>query len=195
MKRSTDSRLILASASPRRRELLAECGVAFSVQAADVDEDVRPGETPAEYVLRVATDKARAIHRQCPDHFVLGCDTTVVLDEQILGKPASDAEAGTMLRALSGRAHQVLSAVCLSRPDGQMDSVVSRTAVIFAPLPEAWVQHYIASGQGRDKAGAYGIQNEAGLWISRIEGSYSGVVGLPLFETAELLRGAGLIAS
>lgn len=193
MENLTDTRLILASASPRRHELLAQCGLAFSVQPADVDEDVVPGEAPAEYVARVAADKALAIHRQYPDHYVLGCDTTVVLDEQILGKPAGDAEASAMLRALSGRAHQVLSAVVLARPDGQLESVLSQTAVSFAPLPEAWIQHYVASGQGRDKAGAYGIQNEAGLWINRIEGSYSGVVGLPLFETAELLRRAGLI--
>lgn len=189
----TEARLILASASPRRRALLGACGVAFTVHPADVDEDVLPGEMPADYVVRVAAAKALAIHRQYPEHFVLGCDTTVVLDERILGKPADDAEAGAMLRALSGRAHQVLSAVLLRRPDGQLESSLSRTDVIFAALPAAWMQAYVASGQGRDKAGAYGIQNEAGLWISRIEGSYSGVMGLPLFETAELLRRADLI--
>ena len=189
----SEPRLILASASPRRFELLVACGVAFTVQPADVDEAVLPGETPTEYVTRVATDKALTILRQNPDHFVLACDTTVVLDEQILGKPSSDAEAGAMLRALSGRTHQVLSAVVLARSRHLPEVCLSRTEVRFASLPEAWLQHYVASGQGRDKAGAYGIQTAAGLWISRIEGSYSGVVGLPLFETAELLRRAGLI--
>lgn len=188
-----ESRLILASASPRRRELLASCRVSFIVQPADVNEDLLPGERAEDYVLRVALDKARFIHQQQPGRFVLGCDTSVVLDGGVLGKPADAGEAAAMLRGLSGRAHQVMSAVVLVAPDGAVDSCLSVTEVEFALLPESWIQHYANSGQGHDKAGAYGIQNEAGLWISRISGSYSGVVGLPLFETAELLRRAGLI--
>jgi len=190
----TEAKLILASASPRRRELLAECRCAFTVQSADVNEDVLSGELPADYVGRVAGDKARCIQRQFPAHFVLGCDTAVVLDQRILGKPVDDHQAAVMLQALSGRSHQVFSALVLICPDGLTLSAVSVTEVVFAPLPKAWIERYVASGQGRDKAGAYGIQNEAGLWISRIEGSYSGVVGLPLFETADLLRRAGLIS-
>lgn len=188
-----EQRLILASASPRRRELLTACGCPFRVQPADVNEDVFPGEAPADYVSRVAADKAGSVHVQDPDGFVLGCDTSVVLEQRILGKPGDDQEAVTMLQALSGRAHQVLSAVVLIGPDGQGGSALSVTEVVFASLPQSWIERYVASGQGRDKAGAYGIQNEAGLWVRRIKGSYSGVMGLPLFETAQLLRAVGLI--
>jgi len=190
-----EPRLILASASPRRRQLLAACGCPFAVRPADVDEALRPHESAADYVARVAADKAQAIHQQFPANFVLGCDTSVVLDERILGKPNDDAEAIAMLEALSGRAHQVLSAVVLIGPNRQQWAALSVTEVVFAPLPPGWIASYVSSGNGRNKAGAYGIQNEAGLWVSRIEGSYSGVVGLPLFETAQLLRHAGLIGA
>ena len=188
-----EPQLVLASASPRRRELLARTGCAFVVQAATVDEGVRTGESPADYVLRVAQEKALWIHSRMPHRHVLGADTAVVLGERILGKPASDDEARAMLTALADRSHEVFSAVVLACPDGRRLQRLSVTEVVFAALPPTWIEHYVRSGAGRDKAGAYGIQNEAGLWVRRIRGSYSGVVGLPLFETTTLLREAGLL--
>jgi septum formation protein len=188
-----DQTLILASASPRRRELLDRCGVAFTVVVSAVDESVAEGEDPANYVLRLARAKAEEVHRRHPRSFVLGSDTTVVAGGRILGKPSGLAEARDMLCLLSGRSHEVMSAVALLSPDGSRSERLSVTEVEFALLPEAWIDAYVATGDCLDKAGAYGIQNEAGLWIQRLAGSYSGVVGLPLFETAELLREAGLV--
>ncbi|MEE4639567.1 MAG: Maf family protein [Wenzhouxiangella sp.] len=185
--------LILASASPRRRALLDRCGVTFTVVVSAIDESVADGEDPADYVLRLARAKAEAVHRRHPQSFVLGSDTTVVVDGRILGKPSGPVEARDMLSRLSGRSHEVMSAVALLSPDGSRAERLSVTEVEFALLPEAWIDAYVATGDGLDKAGAYGIQNEAGVWIRRLSGSYSGVVGLPLFETAELLREAGLI--
>lgn len=185
--------LILASASPRRRELLDRCGVPFTVIVAAVDERVLPEEQPADYVRRVAQAKAAALYHQQPGSFVLGADTAVIVDGHILGKPQDAAQARAMLRTLSGRCHEVYSAVALISPDGRRRERLSITEVEFAILPEAWIESYIGSGDCMDKAGAYGIQNEAGLWISRLSGSYTGVVGLPLFETADLLRESGLL--
>ncbi len=185
--------LILASASPRRRELLAQTGLAFAVIVAAVDESVRAGEAADDYVLRVAADKAGAVHEKYPQAFVFGADTAVVVDGEILGKPVDAGAARAMLKRLSGRSHEVLSAVVLAWPDGRRSERLSRTSVTFAKLPPRWIEDYVASGEGLDKAGAYGIQNQAGLRIARISGSYTGVVGLPLFETAELLREAGLL--
>ena len=190
-----ESALILASASPRRRELLAQCGCPFTVRPASIEERVGEQEGAGDYVRRVAEEKARFVHRELPDAWVLGSDTEVVLDGRILGKPGSGHEARDMLKALSGRSHQVFSAVVLIGPDGSCRHRTSVTAVEFGALPETWIDRYARSGAGRDKAGAYGIQNEAGLWIRRISGSYSGVVGLPLYETAELLREAGLLSA
>ncbi len=190
---SDSKQLILASASPRRRELLALFGLAFSVKPADIDERRLDDETPREHVSRVAMDKARAIGRDHPDDWVLGSDTAVVLDGESLGKPVDAGQAADMLRALSGRTHEVMSAVALVGPDGRELLAVNLTRVEFAELSEDWIQAYIDSGDPMDKAGAYGIQNQAGTRIRRIEGSYSGVVGLPLYETGELLRKAGLI--
>lgn len=189
-----DTRLILASASPRRRELLGQCACAFAVVPSATDETWLAAEAASDYVLRVAADKARAVWAEHPDACVLGSDTAVVLDGRVLGKPADAEEARAMLTDLSGRTHEVLSAVALIGPDGRCRTRLSVTRVEFAPLPVAWIDAYAASGDGLDKAGAYGIQNSAGLWIRRIEGSYTGVVGLPLFETAALLREAGLIS-
>lgn len=188
-----ESELILASASPRRRELLAQAGLGFDVVVAAVDESVRVDEAADGYVLRVAAAKAGAVHDKYPHAFVLGADTAVVIDGEILGKPVDGEAAGAMLKRLSGRSHEVLSAVVLAWPDGRRSERLSRTSVTFAELPPGWIEAYVASGEGLDKAGAYGIQNQAGLRISRISGSYTGVVGLPLFETAELLREAGLL--
>ncbi len=185
--------LVLASASPRRRELLDRIGMPFTVVVAAVDESTQEGEAPPDYVRRVARAKAAAVHALHPDAFVLAADTAVVADGRVLGKPVDADHARRMLRALSGRKHEVLSAVVLAWPDGRRTERLSVTGVEFGLLPEAWIDAYVASGEGLDKAGGYGIQNRAGLWVERIAGSYTGVVGLPLFETAELLREAGLI--
>lgn len=185
--------LILASASPRRRELLGQFGLAFDVDPADIDETRRNGETAESYVLRIAGEKALHVADRHPGQPVLGADTAVVLDGHSLGKPVDAGEARSMLRQLSGRSHQVMSAVALVCPDGRRLSRLSSTEVEFGQLPVAWIDAYIASGDPMDKAGAYGIQNQAGIWVSRITGSYTGVVGLPLFETGTLLREAGLL--
>jgi len=187
----TDTRpqIVLASASPRRRELLRQVGVAFRVVPADVDEAVLPGERPAAYVLRVARDKAAAVWSRTGGPLpVLAADTTVVLDGAILGKPVDRAEAVTMLGRLSGRTHEVFSAVAVqSGPDHVADQV-NVTRVTFASLEADWIEAYCDSGEPLDKAGAYGVQGAAGARIVRIEGSFSGVMGLPLYETCELLR-------
>jgi len=186
------ARLILASASPRRRELLSLFELDFEVEPADIDETVRAGEVPDDYVRRVAREKALAIHQRLDECFVLGSDTAVVVDGECLGKPADDARAREMLQRLSGSEHRVLSAVALVAPGGRVTERLSTTRVQFAPLPLTWIERYIASGEPRDKAGAYGIQGSAGIWVRSLSGSYTGVVGLPLFETGELLRQAGL---
>lgn len=184
--------MILASASPRRRELLAVFGLPFSVVPADIDESWSAGEAAADYAIRIAQEKAEVVARQFPDEVVIGADTAVVIDGEPLGKPADAGEARSMLERLSGRSHEVLSAVALINPDGRRLHRLNVTEVEFSLLTKAWIEHYVASGDPMDKAGAYGIQNQAGVWIRRINGSYTGVVGLPLFETGALLREAGL---
>jgi len=187
------SRLILASASPRRRELLALFELDFDVEPAHIDEAVHPDEAAETYVRRMAREKALAVHGRFDGRFVLGADTAVVVDGESLGKPADDDQARAMLRRLSGREHEVFSAVALIAPDGVRRERLSRTRVELAELPPAWVERYIASGEPHDKAGAYGIQGAAGIHVRSLKGSYTGVVGLPLFETGELLRATGLI--
>lgn len=184
--------LVLASASPRRVELLQQLGVEFVVRPADVPEERQAGEAPEAYGLRVATEKAREARRHLPaGTLVLGADTEVLLDGRILGKPRDQAHAGELLRSLSGRSHEVLSAVVLLR-DAEVWSALSRTRVVFRPLLAREIIDYVVGGEPMGKAGAYAIQGRAAAWIERIEGSYSGVMGLPLFETAELLGRAGL---
>ncbi len=181
--------LVLASQSPRRRELLALLGIAPAIRPAHTDETVRPGETPESYVRRVAADKAAAV----PGELVLGADTAVVLGHEILGKPRDPEDARRMLRALSGRVHRVLTAVCLRRGGAEpkvRDRLVS-TEVVFAPIDEAQLGWYVATGEPLDKAGAYALQGAGGLFVREVRGSVSNVVGLPLAETAELLRAAG----
>jgi len=190
----TGPRLILASASPRRRELLRQVGVAFRVVVAEVDESVLPGEEPAAYVVRVAGDKAREVRAREPAPLpILGADTAVVLDDCILGKPGSRAEAAAMLRRLSGRTHEVYSAAVLVTPAGAALDCLNVTRVTFAALEPGWIESYVASGDPLDKAGAYGVQGMAAEKISRIEGSFSGVMGLPLYETCQLLRQAEVL--
>jgi septum formation protein len=181
--------LILASASPRRSELLRAAGYEFSIRVAGVDESCHGGESPEAYVRRVAIDKARAVVRR-PDEFVLAADTTVVIDGKLLGKPVDAVDAVRMLGVLAGRAHEVLTGVCLLRPAGA-DVRVASTRVEFQPMTGDEIAWYVASGEPLDKAGAYGIQGRAARFVSRIEGSYSNVVGLPVAVVHEMLVRAG----
>ena len=186
-------RLVLASASPRRAELLRAAGFAFETLVVEIDETWRPGEEPAAYVRRLAMEKSAkasaALHGPVGDDepVILGADTTVVFDREILGKPLDDRDAARMLRRLSGRRHEVLTGVSLRRNAAEAGRVET-TAVDFMPLDEADVAWYVASGEGRDKAGGYAIQGLASRFITRIEGSYSNVVGLPVHTLVALLR-------
>jgi len=186
--------LLLASASPRRRELLAQLEVNFRVAATDIDESVIAGESPRDYVLRLSREKAVTGFigngRVLP---ALGSDTIVLLDDKILGKPASRVEAEAMLQRLSGRTHHVYSAVALAMNLDRVTDALNITAVTFANIPGEWIKQYCQGDEPMDKAGAYAVQGMTGQYIRRIEGSYSGVMGLPLFETADLLRRAGLL--
>ena len=182
--------LYLASQSPRRRELLAMLGVEHGLLEVNVPEERQPGEPPADYVSRVAREKAGAGLLKVvavPGARVLGADTEVVLGDKVYGKPADEAEAAGMLRELAGRRHRVLTAVWVLDA-GREEHLVSETAVDFCALGEADIDGYVASGEWRGKAGAYGIQGRAGAFVSRIEGSYTGVMGLPVHETWTLLR-------
>lgn len=185
--------LVLASASPRRRELLGTLGVRFDVRPTDVDESIHPGEAPVAYVRRLAEDKLRAALATEATAFVLASDTTVVSDGVTLGKPADDEEGRAVLRRLSGRAHEVRTAVALGRAGEVLAVRDVRTRVVFRVLSEDEISRYVALGEGRDKAGGYGIQGLAGAFVTSIEGSYSNVVGLPLAETLELLRAHGAV--
>lgn len=186
--------VVLASASPRRRDLLRLAGIPFRARSADVEE--RPGraEDAAGFTRRVAGLKAAAIAARAPaGTWVLGADTTVEIDGIILGKPAGAADAARMLRMLSGRTHQVRTAVTLYRaPDAEIAASLVETRVRFSTLDSRLVGGYIASGEPMDKAGAYGIQGQGALLIESIEGSYTNVVGLPLVETARMLERAGI---
>ena len=185
----------LASRSPRRVELLSQLGVACEPLPADIDEAQFAGESPEKYVTRLAREKAQACLQRLTveqkAHPVLAADTTVVLDGIVLGKPDDDIDARNMLVALSGSLHEVHTAVALAF-NNQIEVVLSTTVVEMMTLTEEQIERYITSGEPTDKAGSYGIQGKAGAWIKRIEGSYSGVMGLPVFETAELLRKANL---
>jgi septum formation protein len=182
--------LILASSSPRRRDLLTQAALRFDVLPADIDETRHPNEPPTTYVQRLALEKAQAIHALHPHATVLGADTTVVLDDTtILNKPTDLADAERMIRALSNRAHQVHTGIAVVTPTTQRTHIET-TTVFFAPIPEADLAHYLCTGDGLDKAGAYGIQGYAARWITRIEGDFFNVMGLPLAATIRLLRQA-----
>jgi nucleoside triphosphate pyrophosphatase len=181
--------LILASSSPRRAELLRAAGIVFTVRAADVDETIGPNEPPRDYVLRLSREKAHAVVRG--DELALGADTTVVINGEIIGKPVDVEEAGRMLRALSGQWHEVLTGVTLARAD-RVVSAVSSTRVKFAELSDDEIRWYVSTGEPMDKAGAYAIQGHASLFVERIEGSYSNVVGLPVQLTYQLARRMGV---
>ena len=185
-------RLFLASASPRRAELLRLAGYTFDIIVTNIDERVGENEAPAAYVRRLAAEKTRAAAALVgPRVVVLGADTAVVVDGEILGKPRSDDDAASMLRRLSGRWHEVMTGISLRSGPSEVGRVET-TRVEFAPLSDAEIANYLASGEGRDKAGAYAIQGLASRFIPRIEGSYSNVVGLPVAAVADLL-GTGLL--
>jgi len=199
--------IYLASRSPRRRELLAQIGVRFepllfregSRQDADTDEAVLPGEPPDDYVRRVTQQKAAAawqrvtLRRGLQRKPVLVADTTVALAGEVIAKPADREDAARMLRLLSGTQHRVLTAVAIQL-DQRLEMAVSESLVTFGALDDARIAAYVQSGEPFDKAGAYGIQGRAGAFVQRLEGSYSGVMGLPLYETANLLRLFGVMA-
>ena len=214
----TRMRFVLASASPRRAELLRRAGLEFEVMPAKVDEAMDVEETPDGYVRRVAQLKAEAVAPRAPGRVVLGADTIVVVDHDVLGKPADADDARRMLRRLSGREHVVMTAVCLINPgpaafdsaqageagryEGAREGAskrfqthVARTTVEFAPLSAAEIDWYIATGEPLDKAGAYAVQGLASRFVTRVDGSYSNVVGLPVAVVYDLCRGAGLLVS
>ena len=187
--------LYLASRSPRRLELLRQLGLEVDVLEVEVAEQREPGESPESYVSRVAREKAGAGLLQVmtlPGAVVIGADTEVVLDDEVFGKPRDDADAARMLRRLSGRTHRVVSVVWVVSA-GREDHALCTSTVEFAALPDAAIAGYVASGESSGKAGAYAIQGRAAAFISHLEGSYSAVMGLPLHETAQLLRRFGAL--
>jgi septum formation protein len=181
----------LASGSPRRRELLRQIGVPFKIIGAGIDESVQAGEPASGYVSRLAAAKAQAGWGSVSDAPVLAADTAVILDDEILGKPAGREQALQMLLALSGRTHEVLTAVAVRTAAG-IDARISRSQVTFRGIDPAEARAYWETGEPHDKAGAYAIQGAAAVFIAELRGSYSGVMGLPLYETAELLQAAGV---
>ena len=181
--------LILASASPRRRELLSHAGIPFEVQAADVDEHC--GDPAAEAVKILSSRKAQSVRQRFPGRYILAADTLVELEGRVLGKPADPEEAFAMLRRLSGHTHQVYTGVTVISPTGDVLTGSDCTDVTFCDIPETEIAAYVASGEPLDKAGAYALQGRASLWVSHLEGSYSSVIGLPLFLVRNLLLQAG----
>jgi septum formation protein len=187
--------LVLASASPRRQELLRNAGISFVVKPADIDETPLPNESPRDCAERLAREKALAVSKTRPNDLVLGADTIVVVDDVILGKPRDADDACRMLRLLSGRVHQVITGVCLVKSGARDQGVVTSsetTLVTMIELPDDEIEKYVATGEPMDKAGAYAIQGMASRWIPRVEGDYSNVVGLPVALVYRMLReGAG----
>ncbi len=187
---TTDEHLVLASASPRRRGFLDDLGLSFTVEAADIDEAVAPGEDPSAFVQRISHAKAAVLADKYPHAWVLAADTAVVLDDEILGKPATPPAAMKMLQRLSGRWHEVWTGFCLCRKSATVSETHAvRSEVRFTDLTEAVCRSYAQTGEPMDKAGAYGIQGKGGFLVQEIRGSYSNVVGLPLAEViGALLR-------
>ena len=180
--------LILASASPRRQELLRNAGIEFVVQPANVPEIPRDGEAPRAFAERMAREKALAVFAQRPNDLVLGADTVVVVDGEILGKPRDAADAARMLRLLSGRKHEVITGVCIAGPRLKPENKSETTVVSMNALSDDDIRSYVASGEPMDKAGAYAIQGMASRWIPRIEGDYFNVVGLPVALVWRMLK-------
>ena|SRR5581483_10130208 len=198
--------LILASASPRRQELLRAAAIPFVVEPTDIPEIPQAGEPPRDFTQRLARAKARVIAARHPRDFVLGADTTVVVEGEILNKPEGEEDARRMLRLLSGRSHEVITGVCLIVPPGSLetrnpkletvleDVRCETTTVTFSPLTDADIDFYVSTGEPMDKAGGYAIQGIASRWITRIEGDYSNVVGLPVALVYRMLRECGAVA-
>ena len=186
-----DAPLILASASPRRRELLQNAGLRFRVIPSQTAEEVRPGEAPRDYVQRTARDKARAVARDHPAAWILAADTIVEIDGQILGKPRDEADGRRMLGLLSGRHHRVMTAFVVLGAEHQVERLVTST-VRFKPLSEAQIGAYLASGEPADKAGAYAIQGQGRALVADMQGSYTNVVGLPMDEVLACLQALGI---
>jgi septum formation protein len=187
-------RLILASASPRRRELLQRAGLDFTVVPSHADEEVQPAEPPAEYALRVAHEKALDVAKRHPGSWILGADTIVEIDGKILGKPLDEADGQRMLRLLSGRVHRVMTAFVLLNGNGQVYTrQVATSEVTFKPLSDEQICVYLATGEPFDKAGAYAVQGRGATLVERVNGSYTNVVGLPLDEVLTALHSAGLV--
>ena len=186
--------LILASGSPLRRELLKQLAVLFTVAPADIDETITVGESPEDFVRRMALEKAQAGFEQGGSSLpALGSDTIVLLNGNILGKPVSRSDAVVMLQSLSGQTHHVYSAVAVALDADKVLETLNVTEVTFGDMPADWIEQYCKGEEPMDKAGAYAVQGGAGQYIRCINGSYSGVMGLPLYETAVLLRQAGLL--
>ena len=184
-------KLVLASRSPRRAELLRSAGIEFTIRTADIDETPRTGELPGDYVLRLAEEKAQAV-RGADDEIILAADTTVVLGDEILGKPEDALDAARMLRALAGQRHDVITGICLKRGKEVVRDMAT-TAVWFSPLSQSEIDDYVGSGEPMDKAGAYAIQGLASRFVERIDGSYSNVVGLPVALTYRHLRALSVV--
>ena len=187
----TPIRVVLASASPRRRELLTLIGIAHTVQPADVDERIHPDEAPAVYAERLAREKATAVASRDDASITIGSDTIVVIDDHVLGKPRDRSDAAAMLRTLSGRTHTVYTAVAVRRGD-RVASAVEHVAVTFRPLTDAVIDSYIETGEPMDKAGAYGIQGYGATIVERIDGDYFAVMGMPLGRLVELMGQLGV---
>jgi septum formation protein len=187
----TVPRVVLGSASPRRRELLTLIGIPHEVLPADIDETEHAGEAPAAYVERLAREKAAAVARLAPDALVIGADTTVVIDGDILGKPSDDADAARMLKRLAGRSHTVYTAVAVDHA-GQVESEIEVVSVSVRPLSDGEIAAYIATREPMDKAGAYGIQGFGATIVERIDGDYFAVMGLSLVRLVRLMRRVGV---
>ena len=187
----SDCRVVLASASPRRRDLLNLIGIAHEVRPADIDETMRPREAPRRYAERLAREKASAVATRDPDLITIGADTVVVIDRKVLGKPADPSDAARMLRLLSGREHTVITAVAVSR-GRKLRSAIEEVRVKFRRLRDDEIDEYIAMGEPMDKAGAYGIQGYGATIVERIEGDYFAVMGLPLVRLVGLMRDVGV---
>jgi septum formation protein len=195
--------LVLASASPRRQELLRNAGIPFVVQSTNIPEVPQPGEAPRAFAERMAREKTLAVFRRRPNDFVLGADTIVIVDGEILGKPRDSADAVRMLSMLSGRTHQVVTGVCLvgprlrtedQQPEAGFEDIRSETTLVtMDPLGDDDIHSYVAAGEPTDKAGAYAIQGRASRWVSRIEGDYFNVVGLPVSLVYKMLQEHGAI--
>jgi septum formation protein len=191
MKKENVQMVVLASRSPRRVELLKQIGIDCMVLPADVDESVQADESPTDYVMRLAEQKALAVSKSIKSDYtympIVSADTTVVINGEVLGKPENDEDALQMLKKLSGKKHEVHTAVAVYLRK-KIKVILNTTIVDMMPLTQAMIDAYIVTGEHRDKAGGYGIQGNAGAWVKHIEGSYTGVMGLPLFETLQLIN-------